>query len=139
MHKRTMQVEVLVFKIVGDKTLFLMLKRNKEKGGFWQPITGGVEEGESLTQAVNRELWEETGISEYLRVINDVYYFEFDTTEYGKLKEYVFGIEVAPDINAKLSPEHTEMKWCTLEESIALLKYDDNKTGFKKLISLLSA
>lgn len=116
-----------------------MLKRNQEKGGFWQPITGGVEDGESLAQAVNRELWEETGISKYVRVINDVYYFEFNTTEYGKLKEYVFGIEVAPDIEAKISSEHTEMKWCTLEESLALLKYEDNKSALKKLNSLLRA
>lgn len=137
MHKRTTQVEIIVFKIVNSKILFLLLKRNEQKGSFWQPVTGGVEDGESLTQAVDRELREETGIEEYLRLINDVYYFEFDTEEYGILKEYVFGVEVAPDINAKLSPEHTEMKWCTLEESLALLKYDTNKTALKNLISLI--
>jgi len=134
-----MQVEVIVFKIVGDKTLFLLLKRNKQKGGFWQPITGGVKDGESLAQAVNREMQEETGITSYLRIINDAYCFEFDTADYGILKEYVFGFQIAPDMYAKLSPEHTEMKWCTLEESLVLLKYENNKTGFKKLISLLTA
>ena len=139
MPKRTMQVEIIVFKIVNNKILFLMLKRNEQKGGFWQPITGGVEDGESLAQAVNRELREETGITNYLRIINDVYYFEFDTIECGVLKEYVFGVQIATDMDAKLSPEHTEMKWCTLEESLALLKYENNKTGFKKLISLLIA
>lgn len=133
MRKRTTQVEIIVFKIVDEKILFLLLKRNKQKGGFWQPVTGGVENGESLAQAVSRELQEETGITKYLRIINDVYYFEFDTAEYGTLKEYVFGVQITPDIDAKLSPEHTEMKWCTLEESLALLKYDSNKTGFKNL------
>ena len=139
MPKRTMQVEIIVFKIVNNKILFLMLKRNEQKGGFWQPITGGVEDGESLAQAVNRELREETGITNYLRIINDVYYFEFDTIECGVLKEYVFGVQIATDMDAKLSPEHIEIKWCTLEESLALLKYENNKTGFKKLISLLIA
>src|SRR3989344_8498845 len=116
MPKRTMQVEIIVFKIVDDKVLFLLLKRNEKKGGFWQPITGGVEDGESLAQAVSRELREETAITNYLRIINDIYYFEFDTVERGMLKEYVFGVQIAFDMDTKLSHEHAEMKWCTLEE-----------------------
>lgn len=139
MHKRTMLVEIIVFKIVDNVVMFLMLKRNEQKGGFWQPVTGGVEDGESLSEAANRELQEETGITKYLRIINNVYYFEFDTVEFGVLKEYVFGVQIESDMDAKLSPEHTEMKWCTLEESLVLLKYENNKIGFKKLISLLNA
>lgn len=139
MHKRKKLVEIIVFKIVDNVAMFLMLKRNKQKGGFWQPVTGGVEDGESLFEAANRELQEETGITKYLRIINNVYYFEFDTVEFGVLKEYVFGVQIESDMDAKLSPEHTEMKWCTLEESLALLKYENNKIGFKKLISLLNS
>lgn len=138
MYRRTTQVEIIVFKIINGQVLLLLLKRNEQKGGFWQPVTGGVEDGENLTQAVDRELQEETGIKKYLRLINDVYYFEFDTDEYGILKEYVFGVEVTPDIDVKFSPEHTEMKWCALEDSLALLKFDTNKTAFKNLFSLLT-
>ena len=134
-----MQVEIIVFKIVDNNVMFLLLKRNEQKGGFWQPVTGGVEDGESLAQAVNRESREETAITNYLRIINDVYYFEFDTVECGMLKEYVFGVQIASNMDAKLSPEHTEMKWCTIEDALALLKYENNKTGFKKLISILNA
>ena len=32
--------------------------------------------------------------------------------------------------------EHTERKWCTLEESLNLLKYNSNKEGFKKLYNI---
>ncbi len=136
--QRTTQVEIIVFKIVDTKLLFLMLKRNEQRGGFWQPVTGGVEAGENLIQAVNRELQEETGIIDYLRILDDVYYFEFDTIECGTLKEYVFGIQVAPNIDVEISYEHTDMKWCTIEESLALLKYESNKNALKKLVSLLS-
>lgn len=139
MSKRKIQVEIIVFKVIEGKILFLLLKRNEQKGCFWQPITGGVHDEETLVRAVNRELQEETGITEYLHIINDVHYFEFETEEYGLLKEYDFGIQVSPDANIKLSPEHTEMKWCSLEESLNLLKYENNKTGFKKLFSLLTA
>ena len=139
MPTRTTQVEIIVFKITNNEIRFLLLKRNEQKGGFWQPVTGGVHDGEGLAQAVSRELQEETGITEYLRIINDVHYFEFDTDEQGLLKEYVFGVEIAPSINAKLSPEHVEVRWCSLDKSLALLKYENNKTGFKKLFSILTA
>lgn len=137
MFARTTQVEIIVFKIIDGEILFLLLKRNEQKGGFWQPVTGGVHCQESLTQAVRRELKEETGVDEPLRIIDDVYYFEFNT-RYGLLKEYVFGAEVIAGANVKISPEHTEMKWCVLDDSLALLKYESNKTGFKKLYSLLA-
>jgi len=139
MLNRTMQVEIIVFKIIDKEILFLLLKRTEPRGGFWQPITGGVHEGEGLIQAANRELQEETGISQYLRIIDKVHYFEFELKDYGRLKEYVFGVEVASDVNVNLSPEHTDMKWCSLDEAMSLLKYESNKTGFKKLYSLLTA
>lgn len=135
MSNRIAQVEIIVFKIIDNKVLFLLLKRNEQKGGFWQPITGGVQEGEDLISAVNRELKEETGVTKYLRIIDNVHYFEFDANELGILKEYVFGIQIASDTNIKLSEEHTEMKWCDLDESLVLLKYDNNKDGFKKINS----
>ena len=139
MSYRTTQVEIIVFKIVNDKILFLLLKRNKQKGGFWQPITGGVHDGESLADAVKRELLEEIGIKDYIRIYNKIHYFEFDTDKLETLKEYVFGVQIADDTTSKLSPEHTNMKWCTIEKALELLEYDSNKVGFKKLFDLLSA
>jgi len=41
----------------------LLLKRTAARGGFWQPVTGRVEPGESEAQAAARELKEETGAS----------------------------------------------------------------------------
>ena len=139
MSDRTTQVEVVVFKIINDKILFLLLKRNKQKGSFWQPITGGAHDGESLADAVKRELLEETGIADYVRIYDNIHYFEFDTDKFGTLKEYVFGVHIKDNDEAKLSPEHTDMKWCTIKEALDLLKYDSNKVGFKKLFDLLSA
>ena len=137
--KTNNQVEVIIFRRKNGVHHFLMLKRIPEKGGFWQPITGGVHDGESLADAVKRELLEETGIRDHIRIYDNIHYFEFDTEKYGTLKEYVFGVRVADNIDAKLSPEHTKMKWCPLGKALDLLKYDSNKTGFKKLFDLLSA
>ncbi len=137
MESRTTQVEIIVFKIVNQKMLFLLLKRTPERGAFWQPITGGVHENELLHDAVQRELKEETGLIDYLNIYNDVYYFEFQSEGYGILKEHVFGVEVAPKVTIALSPEHTELKWCNLPEALSLLKYESNKTAFQKLVDLV--
>jgi len=137
MKERIAQVEVIVFKVVNDEILFLLLKRNEQKGGFWQPITGGVNFGEDVAEAAKRELQEETGVTKYLRLIDNVHYFEFDVEGYGVMKEYVFGVEVAADTDIKISAEHTEMKWCALDEALELLKYDNNKVGFEKLCNFL--
>lgn len=138
MTDRKAQVEIIVFKIINGEIFFLLLKRNEQKGGFWQPVTGGARYQESLIQAVRRELKEETGINNPLRIIEGVYYFEFNTKEYGLLKEYVFGVEVTAAVKIKISSEHTEMRWCALNDSLIFLKHENNKIAFKKLYSLLT-
>ena len=43
----------------GDRVL--LLHRRAERGDFWQPVTGGIEPGESPLDAARREMREETG------------------------------------------------------------------------------
>jgi 8-oxo-dGTP pyrophosphatase MutT (NUDIX family) len=54
---------------------YLLLKRLPEKNGFWQPITGGVEEGETQEEALLREVIEETGVKNVVAVIKDLLLF----------------------------------------------------------------
>ncbi|HUO84690.1 MAG TPA: lipoyl(octanoyl) transferase LipB [Thermoanaerobaculia bacterium] len=44
-----------------DGQRVLLLERTREKGAFWQPVTGRMEGGETVEQAAARELAEETG------------------------------------------------------------------------------
>ena len=41
----------------------LLLRRCADHGGFWHPVSGGVEAGETPEQAVRREVLEETGLA----------------------------------------------------------------------------
>ena len=136
-RNRIAQVEVIVFKIVSGIPMFLMMKRTPDRGGFWQPVTGGVDEGEVLIDAAKRELFEETSISNTIRMIEDIHYFEFESIGFGWTKEYVFGVEVSKNTKVELSEEHSEMKWSTLEDSLALLRHDHNKDAIKKLADLI--
>lgn len=137
-QNRIAQAQVIVFKMVDEKPLFLLLKRQENRGGFWQAITGGIEGGEAFLEAAKRELNEETGIASVIKWFEDIHFFEFEFNGgYGWSKEYVFGAQVDPSTTVKLSDEHSQMKWCNLEEALDLLKYESNKEGFRKLSKLI--
>ncbi len=136
---RIAQVEVIVFKVIDNRPVFLLLKRQPNRGGFWQPVTGGVEAGENLKEAALREMLEETSIKDYIKVYEALHYFEFEANGgFGWMKEYVFGVQISADVEAVISDEHSEMKWCSLDEALELLKYESNKVGFRKLGDMLA-
>ncbi len=138
--KTNNQVEVIVFK--NDPGLgfrYLMLKRNSKKGGFWQPITGNVELGETFEQAAVRELREETGITEFIRIFDTGYSFEF-FDDNRQQYEKVFAVEIKTETKVILSEEHTEFQWATKDECLTkYLKYPGNIAGLKTLSQILEA
>ena len=138
--KTNNQVEVIIFKkdqVAGFK--YLMLKRNPKKGGFWQPITGNVKIDETFEEATVRELREETKITQYVRLFDTGYSFDFFDDNRGQ-HEKVFAAEISEGTKVTLSTEHTNMQWATKDECLAsYLKYPGNITGLKTLTKLLEA
>jgi len=131
-----LQVEAIIFRKNGNKTEYLLLKRVPEKNGFWQPVTGGLEEGETRTEALFREIKEETGIKNPIRVIEGLYYFEFSDPNLNQ--EYVYGVEVSPTEEVVLDgEEHSEYRWCSFREALQLLSWKENKEALKKLNTIL--
>jgi 8-oxo-dGTP pyrophosphatase MutT (NUDIX family) len=137
--RNPIEVEAIVFRRNGSKLEFLLLKRRKEFGGFWQPLTGGNEDEESLIETLKRELREETGIEEIKRIIENVHYFEWIDNSNNLIKEYCFGVEVSPSCEVKLSKEHDDFKWCDFEEAMKLLKWDGNKVAIFRLNEILKS
>lgn len=135
--KTNNQVEAILFQQEKDeKIIFLMLKRNSEKGGFWQPITGNVKPNETFAEAALREMQEETEIMKALELIDTGYSFDFfddNRTQHEK----VFGIRVASGTIVRLSKEHTEFRWVNKTDALNYLKYPGNKTGLLKLCEKL--
>ena len=128
------QVEAIVFKrLPSGEFYFLMLKRTPQRGGFWQPVTGNVEDGETFETAALREVQEELGIADPLRLIDTEYSYEFTDNDPDQF-ERVFGLQVSPHQEVRLSSEHTEYYWATTEEALNVyLKYDGNKEGLRRL------
>jgi len=120
----------------------LILKRVPEREGHWQPITGGIEEGEKPSDTVKREIYEETGINKLERIIDLKYSFIFTTNWHGKLtkmREMCYAAEIKKVMLIRLSNEHEEYKWCTEEEVKKYLKWEHNLIAFNKLIRILKS
>jgi len=131
------QVEAIIFRRNGTVIEYLLLKRLPERNGFWQPVTGGVEEGETRDEALQREIMEETGVRNIVAVIEGLYYFEFSDPNLNQ--EYVYGVEVSSSEEIVLDPkEHSEYKWCSFQEALQLLHWKENKEALRKLNTTLT-
>jgi diaminopimelate epimerase len=122
---------------------FLVLRRVKRLGGFWQGVTGAPEWGESDPDAAVREVGEETGLDARgrLRVVDHRYVLRrpSEAAEWNRLygpgveevPEEVFAAEASAGWEPTLSWEHDEYRWCSLDEALELLRYQENREGLR--------
>ena len=80
MKNNGVQRKVQVWVLDTEKKAVLLLQTIPERDSFWQPVTGSVEEGETLTEAALREVCEETGLGDETKVIDLHYKFSFQST-----------------------------------------------------------
>ncbi len=97
----------------------LLLQRTDARGGFWQPITGQVEAGESPLDAAQRELREETCLPSPVRPLGYEHVFALgDARPPDVVRETAFGATLPEGSLVKLDPaEHQSFEWCSTEEA----------------------
>ena len=130
--------KVLVFPFIRDhagRVQYAVFKKVDthlgKQGDYWQSIAGGVEEGETLVEAAKREAWEEGGISrdaEFLDLHVKSSYPVGDMI----VDQSAFAVRLDTR-KITLSEEHSEVRWLSFEETLALLKFDDYRTALKAL------
>jgi lipoyl(octanoyl) transferase len=134
-------VQVLVWRRTDAGLQVLMLKRTERDGGFWQPVTGLIEEGESPADAARRETSEETGLRgepvslEYVRDFRiGKRWIGGDRPEPWINREHAFALEVDGDPEIRLSPgEHEEVQWTTPDRARELMKWNGNRRALERL------
>jgi mutator protein MutT len=95
----------------GDKFLLVRRPLNKKRGGLWEFPGGKVEKGETLEEAIKRELKEELDIEVRVKgVLSEVKY----NYPEGEIELYL--LEVESNEEPKLK-EAIEKKWVSLEET----------------------
>lgn len=116
----------------------LGLKRSPAEGGFWQPLTGTVEPGESIDECLIRELQEETGINQHdiLEINGPISTFTWtrDDIEY---QEYIYAVCVPPGTSVILSTEHEQYDWYSPTTAKDLFRFAEIKEGIEILERIL--
>lgn len=126
------KVLVIPFRDRGQGLEVLLLHRPAPHD-FWQPVTGGVEAGESCPQAALRELSEETGMSGELLDLELTTPFRKGAASF---EEACFAARVPPGAEPTLSCEHDASSWLPGYQALDRLRWEGNRNALHKLISL---
>ena len=93
----------------------LLLKVEAEKVSFWQPITGGIESGESPEEACLREIKEETGLLLACSNLTNLGDFMVKIDENLSIHKDLF-LVLTKHKEIQISDEHVGAQWIALEE-----------------------
>jgi len=108
----------------GEAARVLVLQRNKNTSrGLWSLVMGRLEKSESATQAIRREIAEETGIAvEALYTTGCVdTYFNSGANSIEMMPIFVARFDSAPEVT--LDHEHLAYRWLSFAEAIETLAY----------------
>jgi lipoyl(octanoyl) transferase len=115
---------------VGADGRILLLRRSEDRGGFWQPVTGRIEPGESPATAARRELLEETGADVPVSSLGYRHAFGLDPSvnrvrpdTLVVVDEHAFVARLPPGFLPRLSAEHVALEWVTAEEATRRLRF----------------
>mgnify|MGYP000877104039 CR=1 FL=1 len=133
------KILAIVYRKKEGRTEILALKENDEDPieqavGFYV-VTGGVEGDETLTEAVKREINEETGIENIINVqdLNTVYEYKHPAEGDYLCQEHCFAALVDGEVK-HLSIEHTEHKWLSVKDFIETVYWYEDKDSLNKLL-----
>jgi 8-oxo-dGTP pyrophosphatase MutT (NUDIX family) len=102
-----------------DYKKVLLLKRTEEKFGYWQPVSGGIKNNESLRDAGMRRVFEKTGLMECKKIVilpNEYDYYEIKNRVRMHRKDKCILMIIDKIEAIELSEEHVTYRWCNLNE-----------------------
>ena len=145
-YKQPRSIQVVIYAGNLTERRYLLLKRLESHGGFWQSVTGSLEEGESHREAALREVFEETGLGardEDLIELGIVNTFEIAPQWRAKYapgithnEEVCFALPVNEE-EVKLDPlEHDAYAWEPYDRAVQMLYWESTRKAFAETRSV---
>ena len=114
----------------------LLLRVENEKVSFWQPITGGIESGESLEEACLREIKEETGLVLACSNLTGLGNFTVKIDENLTIHKNLF-LVLTEQKEIQISDEHVGAQWVALDKVSSQLYWPSNQATFEIIFEKL--
>ena len=108
----------------------LLLKVENESVSFWQPITGGIESGESPEEACLREIKEETGLLLACSDLTSLGDFMVKIDENLTIHINLF-LVLTEQKEIRISDEHVGAQWVALDKVSSQLYWPSNQATFE--------
>ena len=110
----------------------LLLKVEDEKVSFWQPITGGIESGESPEEACLREIKEETGLVLHRSNLTSLGDLTVKIDENLTIHKNLF-LVLTDQKEIQISDEHVGAQWIALDKVSSQLYWPSNQATFEMI------
>jgi len=150
MPRRPFSVHVFLYRCEspGEYEFMLFHRRPREAFGlpaFWQGITGALKDGETFLEGARREVREETGLEgidfQFTGFVANYPIRPAWRVHFGEGLDHVeeraaYG-EVATDAQPRLSEEHSQWGWFTVEQAAGLLATGHNLEWFQSVLGKL--
>jgi dATP pyrophosphohydrolase len=130
--------------LIHTTDLQVLLLERADKAGFWQSVTGSLENDETPYQAAIREVWEETGLA-----AADYHFYDmqasnvYEIYEHWRYRyapsvthntEHLFGLELPAPLPVQLAvDEHVRYEWVDWREAAKKVFSWTNVDALKRL------
>ncbi len=112
--------------------LILQRSDEDEHGGMWETVCGGIDEGETPTEACLREIKEETGMDvENIQVKNSMVLVDDDTGVKYMVHLFIANVSIDSQVNIEDNPDHQDFEWVDFNQ---LLQYKVESWTLKTML-----
>jgi 8-oxo-dGTP diphosphatase len=118
---------------------YLLLRRSEQKDfarGAWECVTGRVDQGEGFEDALHREVREELGVEVRVEhILGTTHFYRGDPIPENELVGVIYLCALPDPSSIRISPEHSEYRWLSVDQAIELLTISDpTSQWFKQVI-----
>jgi len=137
-------VECFVFRVAdgASQPEVLLIRRAPGRifAGLWQPVTGGLQAGETVPDCALREVHEEVGLG----ADDIVGFYDLDQATHfydegadAIVAGVIFAVRVRPDARPRLSHEHDDLRWVTIDEAERLAVWPSYRESISRIVANL--